>query len=74
MDWPFSSPPSENEILKVCFGSTIEISGWEVDSYVIFRPALNDVDALIVGIDSTFQDLYGLGADYQLSYRIEGAG
>lgn len=73
MDWPFSSAPTENENLKVCFGSTgpIEVHAWKPDSYVTFTPAVKDVDSLVLGIDSAFEDLFGLGADYALSYRIE---
>lgn len=73
MDWPFASPPSENEILQVCFGSgrALCVDAWDMDSYVTFTPAVKDVDALISGIDSTFQDLYDLGADYVLSYKLE---
>jgi len=73
MDWPFASPPSESEGLKVCFGSggPIHIDAWDIDSYVTFTPNVKDVDALIAGIDSTFQNLYDLGADYALNYKVE---
>ena len=73
MDWPFSSPPAESENLKACFGSDgpVQIHGWSVDTSVAFTPAVKDVDALICGIDSTFQDLYGLGPDYALTYKVE---
>ena len=75
MDWPFSSPPSESEGLKACFGAghQIHIDTWDPDSYVTFTPTVRDVDSLIAGIESTFQDLYGLGADYVLTYEIEDA-
>ena len=75
MDWPFSSPPSESENLKVCFGAgrPIQIQAWEIDSYVTFTPTICDLDALIVGIDSTFQDLYSLGPEYALTCKVEDA-
>ena len=73
MDWPFSSAPTENENLKVCFGSggLIEVHDWKADSHVTFTPAVKDVDSLVRGIDSAFEDLFDLGEDYTLSYRIE---
>lgn len=73
MDWPFSSPPSESENLKVCFGrgGAIDIRAWDTDSYVTFIPADKDIETLIAGIHSTFQDLYEIGPDYTLTYKIE---
>lgn len=75
MDWPFSSQPGESENLRVCFGAgrPIQIEAWDIDSYVTFTPTVRDVDSLIVGIDSTFQDLYNLGAEYALAYKLEDA-
>lgn len=71
MDWPFVSPPAENEQLKRCFGQGIQIDAWEADSFATFFPLNRDVESLIAGIDRAFQDLYGLGADYILTYKIE---
>lgn len=71
MDWPFSSAPTENENLTVCFGRPIQVHHWKADSHVTFTPALKDVDSLVVGIDSAFEDLFGLGGAYELSYKIE---
>ena len=73
MDWPFSSPPGENEDFKTCFspGRPLKIDAWDIDSYVTFTLSLPDVDSLVSGIDSTFQDVYGLGPDYSLAYKIE---
>ncbi len=75
MDWPFASPPSKSENLKECFGCgrPLQIDAWDIDTYVTFTPAVRDVESLIAGIDSTFQDLYDLGADYALAFRIESA-
>jgi len=72
MDWPFSSPPAESKNLQECFGRPIHIDAWEADTYVTFTPTVRDVEALVAGIDSVFQDLYDLGADYALDYKIEG--
>ena len=73
MDWPFSTSPAESENLQACFGSRqpLAIDAWEVDSYATFCPVLKSVDALVAAIDSTFCDLYGLGADYHLRYEVE---
>jgi hypothetical protein len=71
MDWPFASSPAESEKLKMCFGHGIRIETWEPDSQVTFIPLSKDVDSLVAGIDSAFQDLYGLGRDYTLTFEIE---
>ncbi len=75
MDWPFSSPPSESEHLRMCFGSggPLPIDAWAMDSHVTFAPAVRDVEELIDGIDGTFRDLYELGADYVLNFKVEHA-
>jgi hypothetical protein len=73
MDWPFSYSPAESKRLTECFGRSVKIDAWQADTYVTFTPAVRDVEALIAGINSVFQDLYELGADYVLDYRIEGA-
>jgi len=71
MDWPFASSPAESEKLKMCFGHGIHIESWEPDSQVTFVPLSKDVAALVAGIDSAFKDLYGLGTDYVLTFKIE---
>jgi hypothetical protein len=73
MDWPFASPPAENQKLKLCFGKSVHIGAWEPDAFVMLIPAIQEVDSLVAGIDSVFQDLYGLDADYALTYKVEDA-
>ena len=70
MDWPFAAAPIENEILKACFGNAIQVTAWEPDVYASLLPGSRDVEGLITGIDLVFQDLYGLGPDYTLTYRM----
>ena len=73
MDWPFSSTPEQSESLRTCFcpNGPLQIHAWEVDTSVTLTPAVNDVEALVRGIDSAFRDLYGLGPDYTLAYTLE---
>jgi hypothetical protein len=73
IDWPFSSRPSDNAFLEERFGSgqRVPIHSWQSDSYVTFTPNLPDVDALIAAIDDTFRELYALGDNYVLAYKIE---
>ena len=71
MDWPFTSSPVESEKLKMCFGHGIRIESWEPDSQVTFVPLSKDVESLVAGIENAFRDLYGLGAEYQLTFKIE---
>ncbi len=73
MDWPFSSEPSENQSLRLCFGSAgpLRIIAWDIDSYATFAPAVKDVDDLVSGIDRSFRELYDLGPDYDLGYKLE---
>jgi hypothetical protein len=73
MDWPFSSAPSGNPLLRSCFGSAgpLEIQDWEPDSYVTFVPGVQRVDELVTAIERTFRELYDLGANYDLSYQLE---
>ena len=74
MDWPFASPPAENEKFKATFGGGLQISEWKADSHVTFVPGCRDVDALIDGIESAFQDLYELGPDFSLRYYLSDTG
>jgi hypothetical protein len=73
VDWPFSSRPTENEFLKQRFGSgqPLQIHSWQPDSYVTFTPSLPDVDSLVAAIDDTFRELYGLGDNYVIAYKLE---
>lgn len=70
MDWPFASAPTENETLRACFGNSVQILAWDPDGYATLVPGSKDVEALITGIDLVFQDLYGLGPEYTLTYRL----
>ena len=73
IDWPFSSGPLENEFLKERFGSgePVQIHSWQADSYVTFTPKLGDVAALVEAINDTFRELYGLGNEYVIRFKIE---
>lgn len=73
MDWPFGSAPADNPMLKACFGDGLRLAAWEADSYCTLFPANQEVDSLIAGIDRVFQELYGLGAKYTLTYKLEEA-
>jgi hypothetical protein len=72
MDWPFASPPSESEILKAClgFGRPIQVDAWDIDLYVTLTPCVQEVDSLVAAINSTFQNLYSLGDEYALTYKL----
>jgi hypothetical protein len=73
MDWPFASAPADNTSLRACFGDALEIEAWETDSYLRLIPACRDVESFVAGIDKAFQELYGLGPEYVLSYELEDA-
>lgn len=73
IDWPFSSSPSESQLLQACFGAEVplQIDAWEAHTYVTLSPAIPDVETLIASIDRVFQNLYDLGPGYTITHRLE---
>ncbi len=75
MDWPFAEAPEPSQLKKhlAALGS-FEIVAWDFDLYVTINLTAPRQDALALTIGLIFRELYGLGAEYKLSYELEECG
>ena len=73
MDWPFEEPPQKSQ-LQDYFGAVgpLEIEAWDRDGFVTFKIAQWQIEPLVAAIERVFRDLYDLGPDYDLIYKLEG--
>ena len=74
MDWPFSHAP-ESQQLQEYFGALapFEVVDWDTDMYATINIGKSETEALAPAIDRVFRDIYDLGPDYVLSYKLEDA-
>jgi hypothetical protein len=72
MDWPFSRAPDMGRMQEY-FGALgpIELVGWDSDLYATINLANPEIEALALAIGQVFRDLYELGSEYELTYKIE---
>jgi hypothetical protein len=74
MDWPFAETP-DPEQLQNYFGSLapFKLEACDSDLYATIKVGTNDAERIAVAIGGIFEELYELGADYELSYKVEDA-
>ena len=74
MGWPFSHAP-EAERLQEYFGALgpLEVVAWDSNLYATINLANTEIEGLTSAVDRVFRDLYGLGLDHVLVYKIEDA-
>ena len=72
MDWPFSQAPEPQQLQKYFHAlAPFEVEAWDTDLFATINIAESDTEVLAVAIDRIFRDLYELGPDYDLCYKIE---
>ena len=73
MDWPFAEAPGPEQLQKY-FGALApyELEGCDSDLYATVKIGTADTERIAAAIDWIFRELYELGADYELSYKLEG--
>jgi hypothetical protein len=74
MDWPFAQAPALEQLQKY-FGSLapFELESCDSDLYATVRIGATDTERIAAAIERIFRELYELGADYELSYKVEDA-
>jgi hypothetical protein len=72
MDWPFAEIPTPEQ-LQNYFGSLapFELEACDSDLYATVKIGTNEAERIAAAIDGIFEELYELGADYKLSYKVE---
>jgi hypothetical protein len=73
LDWPFAQAPEPLQLKKFLAAlGPFEIVAWDKDLYATITIAEPKLEPLALTIGLIFRDLYGLGNDHKLTYKIEG--
>lgn len=72
MDWPFSNAPEPQQLIEYFPDSApIEIVAWDIDLYVTFNIGETTDESLVLAVLRVFQELYELGPEFELTYKVE---
>jgi hypothetical protein len=72
MDWPFAATPVPEQLQKY-FGSLapFELEACDRDLYATIKIGTDDAERIAAAIGGIFEELYELGVDYELTFKVE---
>lgn len=72
LDWPFAQAPEPLQLKKYLAAlGQFEVVAWDKDLYATINIGEPRVEVMALTIGLIFRELYGLGTDYQLTYKLE---